>query len=258
MLKKWFRYFIREVKKAVCYFAGGVTDGKSDKQKFKDAGLVLEGGDGWGNKPLNIKNKKKLQPLLRDRFKRAYQYGCDAVEVDCIDVYHYTNKITKNDVLVFTKWLAETAHEENISIGLKNVATISEKLQPYFDFAVVESCAESPNVCDYYKAFTKNNKAVFIVHYGNRGWNLSGNKFKTLKKEQGGRKFTCVLSNNQDLKGHTKNYNCDTSAEINYGVCPEGQCCSKYGWCGITDEHCSVGCQRDYGECLTDFTNDEY
>ncbi|OUM56503.1 carbohydrate-binding module family 18 protein, partial [Piromyces sp. E2] len=158
----------------------------------------------------------------------------------------------------------------NISVGLKNVATISEKLQPYFDFAVVESCAESPNV------------SVFIVHYGNRGWKLSGNKFKTLKKEQGGRKFTCVISNDQDLKGHTKNYNCDTGAEIkgkikvkrsssftstetnnvrcgeDYGECPEGQCCSKYGWCGITNEHCGIGCQKEFGECLADSTNDEY
>ncbi|OUM56505.1 carbohydrate-binding module family 18 protein, partial [Piromyces sp. E2] len=203
-------------------------------------------------------------------FKRAYQYGCDAVEVDCIDVYHYTKKITKDDVLVFAKWLAQTAHKENISIGLKNVATISEKLQPYFDFAVVESCAESPNVCNYYKAFTKNNKAVFIVHYGNRGWKLSGNKLKTLKKEQGGRKFTCVLSDHENLRGHARNYNCDTGAEIkgkikvkrsssftstetdtvrcgeDYGVCPEGQCCSKYGWCGITEEHCGAGCQSEF------------
>ncbi|OUM65788.1 glycoside hydrolase family 114 protein, partial [Piromyces sp. E2] len=189
-------------------------DGKPDKQKFIDAGLVLEGGDGWGNKPLNIKNKKKLQPLLRDRFRRAYQYGCDAVEVDCIDVYNYTEKISRDDVLVFAKWLAETAHEENISIGLKNVATISEKLQPYFDFAVVESCAKSPNVCDYYKAFTNNNKAVFIVHYGDLGWGLSGSSFKTLKKEQGNRGFTCVLSAKQNLNTHSINYNCDTGAEI--------------------------------------------
>ncbi|OUM59392.1 glycoside hydrolase family 114 protein [Piromyces sp. E2] len=178
--------------KAVCYFSGGTTEKyRPDKKDYEKAGVIV-----------------------------AYKYGCDAVEVDCLDIhYSLLKKYNENDVFTFAKWVAETGHEENISVGLKNVATISEKLQPYFDFAVVESCAESPNVCNYYKAFTNNNKAVFIVHYGNRGWKLSGNKFKTLKKEQGGRKFTCVISNDQDLKGHTKNYNCDTGAEIsNYSI----------------------------------------
>jgi len=35
------------------------------------------------------------------------------------------------------------------------------------------------------------------------------------------------------------------------GVCPEGYCCSKEGWCGHTDFHCAVenGCQSMYGLC---------
>jgi len=37
----------------------------------------------------------------------------------------------------------------------------------------------------------------------------------------------------------------------NYGKCPEGTCCSSWGWCGIFDEHCllSHGCQPQYGTC---------
>jgi len=31
--------------------------------------------------------------------------------------------------------------------------------------------------------------------------------------------------------------------------CPSGQCCSKYGWCGIGDVYCGVGCQEEYGTC---------
>ncbi|OUM58130.1 glycoside hydrolase family 114 protein, partial [Piromyces sp. E2] len=204
--------------KAVCYFSGGSS--QSEKDDFKDyqkAGVVRKEKTGWGNYVIDIKNKKKLQPLIRKRIQRAVSSGCDAIEVDSLDVPYRRAKdyYTKEDSVVFAKWLAETAHEENISIGLKNLATSSVKLEPYFDFAVVESCAEDNNLCDYYKAFTKNDKAVFIVHYEDRGWKLSSNsKLKQLIKEQGSRKFTCVLSKVQDLNTHSVNYNCDNGAVI--------------------------------------------
>jgi len=34
-----------------------------------------------------------------------------------------------------------------------------------------------------------------------------------------------------------------------YGVCPSGNCCSKYGWCGTSSEHCGKGCQSEFGKC---------
>ncbi|XP_030450745.2 endochitinase-like [Syzygium oleosum] len=30
-------------------------------------------------------------------------------------------------------------------------------------------------------------------------------------------------------------------------MCPGGQCCSKYGWCGTTPEYCTDGCQSQCG-----------
>jgi len=35
------------------------------------------------------------------------------------------------------------------------------------------------------------------------------------------------------------------------GRCPSGKCCSKYGWCGTTDDYCSIknGCQSAFGKC---------
>jgi len=37
-----------------------------------------------------------------------------------------------------------------------------------------------------------------------------------------------------------------------YGVCPNSECCSKYGYCGTTDEHCNVASefQTNYGRCF--------
>jgi len=35
------------------------------------------------------------------------------------------------------------------------------------------------------------------------------------------------------------------------GKCAEGKCCSKYGWCGKSADHCSIakGCQSEFGAC---------
>ncbi|ORX83427.1 glycoside hydrolase/deacetylase [Anaeromyces robustus] len=34
-----------------------------------------------------------------------------------------------------------------------------------------------------------------------------------------------------------------------FGSCEKGRCCSKFGYCGSTDEYCGIGCQADYGHC---------
>ncbi|OUM63713.1 carbohydrate-binding module family 18 protein [Piromyces sp. E2] len=279
--------------KAICYFSAGTTDDKPDKQKFVDAGLVIKSGkdNGW--------EQKKLQPLLRDRFRRAYKYKCDAVEVDGLDIHEYHPEFTKDDTLTFTKWLVETGHQENISVGLKNLPSLASKLEPYYDFAVVENCASNKE-CKYFNVFTKNKKAVFVVHYKNEGWRLSGSKLKTLIDEQKNNNFTCVISY-LNLQNHSINYNCNTGAELkcrskakrfidesstdssseneesydinddndiidipsercgeNYGSCSDGQCCSKYGWCGTSNEYCGVGCQKEFGECLNASRNDRF
>ena len=35
------------------------------------------------------------------------------------------------------------------------------------------------------------------------------------------------------------------------GVCPSGECCSQYGYCGTTSKHCGAGCQSEFGKCNT-------
>ncbi|TGZ82035.1 glycoside hydrolase/deacetylase [Ascodesmis nigricans] len=39
--------------------------------------------------------------------------------------------------------------------------------------------------------------------------------------------------------GDGKGYKCGTAKP----------CCSKYGWCGNSDEHCGTGCQNEFGTC---------
>ncbi|ORX43050.1 hypothetical protein BCR36DRAFT_243293, partial [Piromyces finnis] len=42
----------------------------------------------------------------------------------------------------------------------------------------------------------------------------------------------------------------DGSCGMDVGkICPEGTCCSRYGFCGTSEDYCGMGCQSDYGKC---------
>ncbi|ORX83263.1 hypothetical protein BCR32DRAFT_326455 [Anaeromyces robustus] len=40
-----------------------------------------------------------------------------------------------------------------------------------------------------------------------------------------------------------------------YGSCPDNACCSQWGWCGFTSDHCGAGCNKEYGRCDNVETN---
>ncbi|OUM62884.1 glycoside hydrolase family 114 protein [Piromyces sp. E2] len=146
------------------------------------------------------------------RFVRALKYQCDGVEVDSFSsIISYDSKnFTVKDVENFAIMVAETAHEVGISVGLKNCSSLAEKLERYFDFAIVESCALY-NECRYFKKFTQNNKAVFSVHYNNLGYSLEEKK-DILIRSQRISNFTCIISDYY-LQKHSINYDCNTDEE---------------------------------------------
>jgi len=39
--------------------------------------------------------------------------------------------------------------------------------------------------------------------------------------------------------------------------CNAGECCSQYGWCGKSAEHCGIGCQSEFGACYKISKNDK-
>jgi len=47
------------------------------------------------------------------------------------------------------------------------------------------------------------------------------------------------------VKKTTFNWRCGSE----YGRCPDGFCCSKYGYCGKSDIHCKSRCRPEYGVC---------
>jgi len=62
-------------------------------------------------------------------------------------------------------------------------------------------------------------------------------------------KTTTVVEPTTTVKIST-NYKCGKTD----GKCRDGECCSKYGWCGKSKDHCLVskGCQSEFGKCTVD------
>ncbi len=156
-------------KKVICYFSGGsFEDWREDANKFP-VELLGKDLDGWeGEKWLDIRDKK-LQSIMNSRLDLAKEKGCDGVEPDNMD--GYTNKsgfkLSSEDQLKYNIFMANSAHERGLSIGLKNDLDQTTKLEPYFDFSINEECHEY-NECENLTVFVDANKPVFNAEYASK------------------------------------------------------------------------------------------
>jgi hypothetical protein len=125
---------------------------------------------GWDERWLDIRNISLLAPIMTARIDKAVEKGCDAIEPDNMDAWvnrkEVKKPITAAHQLAYNKFIAQTAHDRNISVGLKNDIEQLDQLVDFFDFAVNEQCFEF-NECDAYQTFTnaQTDKAVFGVEY---------------------------------------------------------------------------------------------
>jgi len=206
--------------KAICYFSGGTLEAhRKDRADYEAAAKKHDGffygpPSEWDEQYIDFRMKDVLRPLLENRMKLAIEAGCDAIEVDCLGAYNHEvprkHGLTQEDSLVFAKWVSQSAHKLGIAIGLKNIATLAPQLINDFDFAVVESCSSSKNVCALYKDFPKQGKAVFTIHYGDYG-SFSSQK-STMVQEQKGLGYTCIFNDDDQLDKPSYAYNCDTGS----------------------------------------------
>jgi len=67
--------------------------------------------------------------------------------------------------------------------------------------------------------------------------------------------IACLQNNNYGFKDcknpEEESVTPDGQCGNGHGRCPEGQCCSRFGWCGTSSLHCSIadGCQSNLGHC---------
>ncbi|OUM57191.1 carbohydrate-binding module family 18 protein, partial [Piromyces sp. E2] len=55
--------------------------------------------------------------------------------------------------------------------------------------------------------------------------------------------------NVNDLRAPSNNKDRKSRCGPGVGSCSPGDCCSEYGWCGVTTGHCGAGCQSEFGRC---------
>jgi len=151
----------------ICYFsAGSWEDFRDDAALFPEAvlGSIM---DGWPDERwLDIRQIDLLAPVMSARLDLAVSKSCDGVEPDNVDGYANASgfPLTGADQLAYNRWLAKSAHERGLSIGLKNDLDQIPDLVADFDWALNEQCAEFAE-CELLSPFVQVGKAVFGVEY---------------------------------------------------------------------------------------------
>lgn len=172
---------------AICYVSAGTAERfRPDYDKYvqfdRRIGHRLLGkpfSDRFSNEYwLNLNNGRGQRDFvlrrLAVRTRKCADAGFDAIEYDVVDAYAQGRRVTgwrisAKTQLVFDKALARIAHENGLSVGLKNNLGQVPSLEPHFDFAINEQCFQyrecTNNPSPGYRAFTRAGKAVLQVEY---------------------------------------------------------------------------------------------
>lgn len=156
-----------EGKKAFCYISvGSWEDWRPDATDFPSE-IIGNDYEGWeGEKWLDIREIKKLAPIMRARLDMCLEKGFDGIEPDNIDL-HWADtgfEINYEDQLTYNMWLSEEAHARGLSIGLKNNEDQVTDLLSYFDWALTEDCFVG-EWCQEMIPFIEAGKPVFAAEY---------------------------------------------------------------------------------------------
>jgi hypothetical protein len=171
--------------------AGTFEDWRPDTALFPKS---LLGNDvaGWpGERWLDIRHISLLAPAMQSRLDMIKEKGFDAVEPDNMDAFENNTgfPLTKQDELIYIKWLTDEAHNRGLSIGQKNAPDLSEELWQFCNWALIEDCYEW-GWCELMTPYIQHNKAVFAVEYTDAG--IDFNAFCTWCAEH---QYTALMKN---------------------------------------------------------------
>ncbi|NLF50605.1 MAG: endo alpha-1,4 polygalactosaminidase, partial [Leptolinea sp.] len=101
-------------KRVLCYInVGAWEDWRPDATQYPSA-LLGNDYEGWpGEKWLDIRRTKELNPLISARFDLCREKGFDGVEPDNLDGYQNETgfELSADDQLEFNLWLTKEAHK---------------------------------------------------------------------------------------------------------------------------------------------------
>ena len=167
--------------KAICYVSAGTAENfRADYSQFTAIdqqrraagdsngilGAVLP--DWPDERWLDGQDFQYFRHLIAARVDNCVADGFDGVEFDNVDGYtNDPNTLTASEQLTYNRALAALAHEKGLAAFLKNDVDQLTALQPDFDGAINEQCAQFSE-CDGYSVFTGANKPVLQAEYGTK------------------------------------------------------------------------------------------
>jgi len=220
---------------------------------------------------LKFDSLKKLRKLTTLKFIQYYKKALteipDAIftlknlEVLIIDDQKITtipDDINKLENLKTLKIVYNDITEIPSAIGdLKNLETI-ELNSNRIDGEIPESFNSLPNLKKFLIFGNKDitgkalaNENVEVCEYEEQYSLCIETSVKCIENSFYEFKSCSELKNDEDqIQDLTTDMNCG----FGKGRCPAGQCCSAFGWCGTSDQHCLIrnGCQTGFGDCKGD------
>ena len=154
-------------RKVICYIdVGSWENYRADKDQFPKS-VIGRKYDGYPNERwLDIRKYKLFAKPLVNRVKMCARKGFDGLEPDNINGFENPTgfPLTGADQIRFNRWIAGVAHNNGLSVALKNDGPQVKKLVGNFDYAVVEQCFQYDE-CGQYTPFIRAGKPVFSVEY---------------------------------------------------------------------------------------------
>ncbi|OUM63420.1 carbohydrate-binding module family 18 protein [Piromyces sp. E2] len=94
-----------------------------------------------------------------------------------------------------------------------------------------QGCQVKYGICKYYTTTTKTSTK------------------KTSTKKTSTKKSSTKKTSTKKSSSTSIPYSSSDRCGPKYGKCRNNECCSEYGWCSDSSEHCGRGCQPLYGRC---------
>jgi hypothetical protein len=156
----------RAGKHVICYIDVGSWERfRPDANAFPRS--LLGRGNGWpGERWLDIRRRKLLEPIIAARLRMCARKGFDALEPDNIDGFENDTgfAITAAQQLRYDEWVAREAHALGLAVLQKNDPEQARPLEPYFDGVLDEQCNQY-HECSAFKPYLRAGKPVLNAEY---------------------------------------------------------------------------------------------
>jgi hypothetical protein len=157
-------------RRVVCYIDVGTWEKyRPDADKFPKWVLGRKDGRWAGERWLDIRATKVLEPIMAARYDLCKKKGFDGIDPDNIDGYQNDTgfPLTAAEQLRYDEWVANASHARGLTVDQKNDNSQLKVLSKFFDFGVDEQCW-SQGWCHQLTIYTDRNALVVNVQYGHK------------------------------------------------------------------------------------------